>query len=85
MATSSSTLFSADDVVGLLDSSFTTNGDAHLAGLFDESDDDAEAIGDYANADGTHALVSEEMFSISSMIVISKPTIIPYLVKWIRC
>ena len=72
MATSSSTLFSADDVVGFLDSSFTTDGDTHLAGLFDESDDDTEAIRDYINADGTHTFVSEEMFSISSMIAISQ-------------
>ena len=71
-ATSSSAPFSADDVVGFLDSSFTTDEVAHLAGLFDESDDDAEAIRDYTNANGTPDLVSEEMLSISSMIAISQ-------------
>ena len=72
MAGCSSALFSAGDVVGLLDSSLQDDEDARLAALFDESDDDSDAIGDYTHGDGTQALISDETLLLSSMIAVSQ-------------
>ena len=71
MAGCSSILFSANDVVGFLDS-FQNDEDPRFAGLLDESDDDSDAIGDYTNTDGTQALVSNEMLSLSCMVAVSE-------------
>ena len=54
----------------MLDASFESNEKARLAGLFDGSDDEFEAIGDYTDADGTETLFSDEVLSTTGAITI---------------
>ena len=47
------------------------NQQAHLTDLLDESEDEFNAVSDYIDVDGTETIVTNDMLSISSMVVIS--------------
>lgn len=70
MAGCSSSSFSPGEVIELLDASFESDERARLAGLYDESDDEFEAIGDYTDADGTETLLSDEVLSTTGAVAI---------------
>ena len=43
---------------------------AHLAGLFDERDDEFEAIRDYTDEDGTETLLSDKVLSSAGTVAL---------------
>lgn len=64
MAGCSSSSFSPDKVIELL------NEMAHSAGLFDESENEFEAVGDYTDAYDTETLLSDELLSTTGVVAI---------------